>query len=53
MGGGIHLFQPFAIIDHIEKDVDKDGFWTIEELQAQAARLADTPFELNNPLDSL
>jgi NAD(P)-dependent dehydrogenase (short-subunit alcohol dehydrogenase family) len=53
MGGGIHLFQPFAIIDHIEKDVDKDGFWTIEELQAQAARLADTPFELNNPLDKL
>ena len=53
MGGGIHLFQPFAIIDHIEKDVDKDGFWTIEELQSQAAQLADTPFELNNPLDSL
>ena len=51
MGGGIHLFQPFAIVDHIEKDVDKDGFWTIEELQEQAARLATTPFHLNNPLD--
>jgi len=49
MGGGIHLFQPFAIIDHIEKDVDKDGFWTIEELQDQAARLADVPFNLGNP----
>jgi len=53
MGGGIHLFQPFAIIDAIEKDVDKDGFWTIEELQEQAARLADVPFNLNNPLDKM
>ena len=53
MGGGIHLFQPFAIIDAIEKDVDKDGFWTIEELQVQAARLADVPFHLGNPLDSM
>jgi NAD(P)-dependent dehydrogenase (short-subunit alcohol dehydrogenase family) len=50
MGGGIHLFQPFSVIDHIEKDVEADGFWTIEELQDQAARLAEVPFELNNPI---
>jgi NAD(P)-dependent dehydrogenase (short-subunit alcohol dehydrogenase family) len=53
MGGGVSLFQPFAIIDTIEKDVDKDGFWTIEELEAQAARLAEVPFDLNNPFDQL
>jgi NAD(P)-dependent dehydrogenase (short-subunit alcohol dehydrogenase family) len=41
-GGGIHLFQPFAIIDSIAKD----GRWTVAELQEQAARLADVPFDL-------
>jgi NAD(P)-dependent dehydrogenase (short-subunit alcohol dehydrogenase family) len=41
-GGGIHLFQPFAIIDSITKD----GRWTVAELQDQAARLADTAFDL-------
>jgi NAD(P)-dependent dehydrogenase (short-subunit alcohol dehydrogenase family) len=44
-GGDVYLFQPFAIIDEIHKD----GQWTIEELQKQAAHLADTPFQLNNP----
>jgi NAD(P)-dependent dehydrogenase (short-subunit alcohol dehydrogenase family) len=44
-GGGIHLFQPFAVIDQIAKD----GKWTLEELQREAPRLADTPFELNKP----
>ncbi len=41
-GGGIHLFQPFAIIDSVQKD----GRWTVAELQEQAARLADVPFDL-------
>jgi NAD(P)-dependent dehydrogenase (short-subunit alcohol dehydrogenase family) len=45
MGGQVHLFQPFAIIDKIEKE----GRWTVEELQEQAARLADTPFDLGMP----
>jgi NAD(P)-dependent dehydrogenase (short-subunit alcohol dehydrogenase family) len=44
-GGDVYLFQPFAIIDEIHKD----GQWTVEELQKEAARLADTPFQLNNP----
>ncbi len=44
-GGGIHLFQPFAIID----SVTKDGKWTVEELATQAARLADVPFDLGQP----
>jgi NAD(P)-dependent dehydrogenase (short-subunit alcohol dehydrogenase family) len=44
-GSGIHLFQPFAIIDSITKD----GRWTVEELAMQAARLADVPFSLGQP----
>ena len=44
-GGGIHLFQPFAIIDGITKD----GKWTVEELATHAARLADVPFDLGQP----
>lgn len=46
MGGQVQLFQPFAIIDKIEKD----GRWTIPELEREAARLAEVPFQLNNPL---
>ena len=49
VGGQIHLFQPFAIVDHIEKD----GRWTIEELQQAAPRLQDVQFNLNNPFDML
>ena len=41
-GGGIHLFQPFAIID----SVTKEGRWTVAELATEAARLADVPFNL-------
>ena len=41
-GGGVHLFQPFALVDSISKD----GTWTIAELQEKAARLADVPFDL-------
>ena len=44
-GGGIHLFQPFAIIDGISKD----GKWTVAELAPQAGRLAGVPFELGQP----
>jgi len=44
-GGGIHLFQPFAIIDSISKN----GKWTVAELQEEAARLADVPFSLGQP----
>jgi NAD(P)-dependent dehydrogenase (short-subunit alcohol dehydrogenase family) len=45
MGYQIHLFQPFAIIDKIEKD----SRWTVAELEREAARLAEIPFDLGNP----
>ena len=44
-GGGIHLFQPFAIVDAVVKD----GRWTIGELAQEAACLADVPFHLGRP----
>jgi NAD(P)-dependent dehydrogenase (short-subunit alcohol dehydrogenase family) len=40
--GGVHLFQPFALVDSISKD----GKWTVAELADAAARLADVPFDL-------
>jgi hypothetical protein len=45
-GGHVQLFQPYAIIDSIEK---KDGRWTVAELQAHAAHFADVPFDLRKP----
>ncbi len=45
VGGQVHLFQPFAIIDKIETE----GRWTVEDLELEAARLADVPFDLGNP----
>ncbi len=45
VGGQVHLFQPFAIVDKIEKD----GRWTVEELQREAGRLQDVQFDLGNP----
>ena len=45
MGGGVHLFQPYALVDKIEKD----GRWTVKELREQAPRLGEVRFELNNP----
>jgi NAD(P)-dependent dehydrogenase (short-subunit alcohol dehydrogenase family) len=44
-GGGIHLFQPFAIVDSLTKD----GRWTVGELAEKAGRLADVPFDLGRP----
>ncbi len=46
-GGTVRLFQPFSIIDSIEKE----GLWTVGELKAQAAHFADVPFDLNNPYE--
>ncbi|HLN15575.1 MAG TPA: SDR family oxidoreductase [Acidimicrobiales bacterium] len=48
-GGGISLFQPFAIVDKIEKQ----GFWSVGELKKEAAHFATVPFNLNNPYGSL
>jgi NAD(P)-dependent dehydrogenase (short-subunit alcohol dehydrogenase family) len=41
-GGSVGLFQPFTIVDRIEKDER----WTVEELEKEAARFADVQFDL-------
>ncbi len=45
-GGSIYLFKPFSIVDEIKKE----GFWSVEELQKEAARFADVEFDLGHPL---
>lgn len=45
-GGAVYLFQPWAIVDSIEKE---GGFWTVEELQQQAAKFATYEFDLRMP----
>ena len=45
VGGQVHLFQPFAIVDRIEKD----GRWTVAELAEAGAKFADVKFDLGNP----
>jgi len=44
-GGAVYLFQPWAIVDSIEKE----GLWTIDELNEQAAKFATYEFKLNKP----
>ena len=43
----MRLFQPFSIIDAIEKE----GLWSVGELKTEAARFADVPFSINNPYE--
>jgi NAD(P)-dependent dehydrogenase (short-subunit alcohol dehydrogenase family) len=47
-GGEIFLFKPFSIVDQISKE----GFWTVEELQSEAARF-DVQFDLGHPLGNM
>jgi NAD(P)-dependent dehydrogenase (short-subunit alcohol dehydrogenase family) len=49
MGGEIHLFQPFVIVDGISKD----GKWTIEELQEQGARFQDFKFDYGHAMGNM
>ena len=35
-GGDVFLFKPFSIVDQISKE----GFWSVEELQKEAAKFA-------------
>ncbi|MFI5953223.1 SDR family oxidoreductase [Cryptosporangium sp. NPDC051539] len=44
-GGSVHLFQPWAIVDSI----DKKSRWTVGELEKEAAHFATFPFDLRRP----
>jgi NAD(P)-dependent dehydrogenase (short-subunit alcohol dehydrogenase family) len=45
-GGEVFLFKPFSVVDQISKE----GFWTVEELQKEAARFADVELDLGHPI---
>jgi NAD(P)-dependent dehydrogenase (short-subunit alcohol dehydrogenase family) len=45
LGGEVHLFQPWAIVDKIKVDHK----WSLQELQEQGPRLASVEFDLGKP----
>lgn len=47
MGSTVQLFEPWSIIDRIDKPAGER--WTVAELAQQAVHFADVPFDLNNP----
>ncbi len=49
MGGEIHLFQPFVIVDSLTKD----GKWSIEELQDQGGRFQEFAFDYGHPMGNM
>ncbi|HEY2330791.1 MAG TPA: SDR family oxidoreductase [Acidimicrobiales bacterium] len=49
MGGEIHLFQPFVIVDSLTKD----GKWSIKELQDQAGRFQEFAFDYGHPMGNM
>jgi NAD(P)-dependent dehydrogenase (short-subunit alcohol dehydrogenase family) len=51
MGNEVFLFQPFVIVDSISRG--EDGFWTVEELQQQAAKFQDYKFDYGHPLGEM
>ena len=48
-GGEVFLFQPFAVVDSISKE----GFWSIDELEAEAAKFSEREFDLGHPLSRM
>jgi NAD(P)-dependent dehydrogenase (short-subunit alcohol dehydrogenase family) len=48
-GGEVCLFQPFVVVDRIEKQ----GRWTVEELRDQAPRLGDHEFDYGHRVGDL
>jgi NAD(P)-dependent dehydrogenase (short-subunit alcohol dehydrogenase family) len=49
MGGEVHLFQPWSIVDTISKD----GTWTVDELQKEAVRFHEHEFNYGHPLGAM
>ena len=46
MGGQVHLFQPWVIVDSLEKD----GKWSVEELEQQAGRFQEYAFDYGHAM---
>jgi NAD(P)-dependent dehydrogenase (short-subunit alcohol dehydrogenase family) len=48
MGSTVQLFEPWSIIDKIDKENGER--WTVAELSRKAAHFAEVPFDINHPL---
>jgi NAD(P)-dependent dehydrogenase (short-subunit alcohol dehydrogenase family) len=48
-GGDVFLFKPFSIVDKISKE----GFWSVEELQKEAAKFAEIELDLGHPMGGM
>jgi NAD(P)-dependent dehydrogenase (short-subunit alcohol dehydrogenase family) len=48
-GGNVFLFKPFSIVDQISKE----GLWTVEELQKQAAKFQEIELDVGDPFAAL
>jgi len=48
-GGEVSLFQPFVVVDQIEKE----GRWTIEELQQRAQRFGERRFDYGHCIGNM
>jgi NAD(P)-dependent dehydrogenase (short-subunit alcohol dehydrogenase family) len=48
MGGEVHLFEPWSIVDAVKKD----GKWTVDELAKEAAKFAEHQFDYGHPMAS-
>jgi NAD(P)-dependent dehydrogenase (short-subunit alcohol dehydrogenase family) len=46
MGGEVHLFQPWTIVESIQKD----GKWTVEELEKESVRFYEREFDYGHPM---
>jgi hypothetical protein len=46
MGGEVHLFQPWSIVESIKKE----GKWTVEELEKDALRFHEREFDYGHPM---
>jgi NAD(P)-dependent dehydrogenase (short-subunit alcohol dehydrogenase family) len=49
MGGEVSLFQPFVVVDKIEKD----GRWTLEELAKEAPKFQERTFDYGHPIGNM
>jgi NAD(P)-dependent dehydrogenase (short-subunit alcohol dehydrogenase family) len=46
MGGEVHLFQPWSIVESIKKE----GKWTVEEFEKDALRFHEREFDYGHPM---
>jgi hypothetical protein len=49
MGGEVHLFQPWSIVESLKKE----GTWTIEELAKEGQKLQEHEFDYGHPLGAM